>query len=211
MILALMNSSHGVGQTTLATHLADDLAGDGVVVLIDADPHTDASRWAHRRLKSGYPNRFRIVTPPAMGVREDIRALSRIATHVVIDVPSRISPFTQLALLMADLILVPLLPTSGSVAENLAMARMIADARRCREGLRAALVINRSMEGMFIAQSDRRALCNESLPLLACEVRQRRAFAQSAATGLLVREVAPSSSSAAEIAFLSQEVRRLAP
>ena len=54
MIIALLNQKGGVGKTTLATHIAGELAMRGQqVVLLDADPQGSALDWTQRRAQQG--------------------------------------------------------------------------------------------------------------------------------------------------------------
>src|SRR3546814_16410831 len=62
MIVAVLNQTVGVGKTTLATHLAGELAKGGkTVVVIDADPQGSALDWAQTRIQSGWRRRFGVV------------------------------------------------------------------------------------------------------------------------------------------------------
>src|SRR5256885_5723536 len=59
MIVALLNQKGGVGKTTLATHIAGELAMRGQhVVLLDADPQGSALDWTQRRSQQGLPRLF---------------------------------------------------------------------------------------------------------------------------------------------------------
>ena len=50
MIIALLNQKGEVGKTTLATHIAGDLAMRGQqVILLDADPKGSSLDWTQRR------------------------------------------------------------------------------------------------------------------------------------------------------------------
>ena len=62
MIVALLNQKGGVGKTTLATHIAGELAMRGQhVVLLDADPQGSALDWTQRRSQQGLPRLFSAV------------------------------------------------------------------------------------------------------------------------------------------------------
>ena len=62
MILALLNQKGGVGKTTLATHIAGELAMRGQhVILLDADPQGSSLDWTQRRSQQGLPRLFSAV------------------------------------------------------------------------------------------------------------------------------------------------------
>lgn len=211
MIITVANPSEGVGKTTLAMHLADDLSGDGGgVILMDADPRANAVRWAQRRIQALRAKRFHIRQPARTHVRADLQDLAQRAAYLVIDTPSRLSPITQLALLLADVVLVPWSPEACAPTRAIDLAGMIAQARQTRADLQVVRVMNRCREGTFTASSDRHALSQETLPWLASEIYERLAFAHCGANGLLVREFAPGSAPAEEIVRLAQAVRGFA-
>ncbi len=62
MIVALLNQKGGVGKTTLATHIAGELAMRGQsVILLDADPQGSSLDWTQRRSQQGLPRLFSAV------------------------------------------------------------------------------------------------------------------------------------------------------
>lgn len=80
-----------------------------------------------------------------------------------------------------------------------------------RPTLRAAFVINRRVSTTVIGREARSALADQPLPSLLSEVRQRIVFADSVATGQLVRELDADGIASREIAALTDEVLRCAP
>lgn len=211
MIIVLLNPIHSVGKTTLATHLADDLSGDGGgTVLIDADPNAGAFRWTRRRLRTHCPSRFHSCTSLATQLREDMQRLGQIAANVVVDLPSRTCPITQLAVLLADVVLVPWQPQHADATVIAAIGRTIAAVRSGRPALRAAVVLNGCVQGEHSAELVRTAWLRECVPVLDAKVLQRRALADSMSSGRLVRELFPRDGAAEDVRQLAQAVRALA-
>lgn len=66
MIFAFLNQKGGVGKTTLATHIAGELAMRGLhVILLDADPQGSSLDWTQRRSQQGLPRLFSARASPA--------------------------------------------------------------------------------------------------------------------------------------------------
>lgn len=81
MIVALLNQKVGVGKTTLATHIAGELALRGQnVILLDVDPQGSALDWTRRRSQQGLPRLFsafglaRDAAPGSPGTRSSRRS-----------------------------------------------------------------------------------------------------------------------------------------
>jgi len=209
MIIALLNQKGGVGKTTLATHLAGELALLGRnVLLLDADPQGSALDWTQRRGQSGLPRLFGAVGLARETLHQEAPELARRADHVVIDGPPRIAALARSALLAADLVLIPVQPSPYDVWASAEMVSLVREAQVFRPALRAAFVINRRVSTTVIGREARGALADQPLPALSAEVRQRIAFADSVAAGRLVRELDEDGLAAREIAAFAAEVLR---
>jgi len=83
MIVALLNQKGGVGKTTLATHIAGELALCGQhVILLDADPQGSSLDWTQRRSQQGLPRLFSTVGLARETLHSEAPALARQANHI---------------------------------------------------------------------------------------------------------------------------------
>ncbi|MDH1180078.1 AAA family ATPase [Achromobacter mucicolens] len=206
-VIALLNQKGGSGKTTLATHLAGELAFEGYkVVLIDADPQGSASDWAERRAQSAQHRLYGVFGLARESLHVEVPQISQTADFVVIDGPPRATAITRSALLAADLALIPVQPSAYDIWATQEMVRLVEEARLYRPALRAAFVVNRRVVGTVIGREARAALAKQILPALAVEICQRIAFADSVAGGLLVRERDARCAAAHEIERLAAQV-----
>jgi len=209
MILALLNQKGGVGKTTLATHIAGELALRGQhVILLDADPQGSSLDWTQRRSQQGLPRLFSTVGLARETLHSEVPALAKQADHIISDGPPRIAALARSALLAAERVLIPVQPSPYDLWASAEMVTLIRDAQVFKPTLRAAFVINRRVSTTVIGREARQALAEQPFAALRAEVRQRIVFADSVAAGRLVREAAPASAAAREITALVDELLR---
>jgi chromosome partitioning protein len=211
MIIALLNQKGGVGKTTLATHLAGEfVAQGGSAVVIDADPQGSALDWSQRRHQTGFTRLFGVIGLARETLHLEAPEIARSVDYVVIDGPPRVTALARSALLAADLVLIPVQPSPYDLWASADMVALITEAQFFRPMLRTAFVVNRRVVRTVIGREARPALAGQPFPALHAEVHQRIAFAESVATGRLVRECAINSAAAREIGTLAAEVDGLA-
>jgi len=212
MILALLNQKGGVGKTTLATHIAGELAlRDQQVVLLDADPQGSSLDWTQRRSQQGLPRLFSTVGLARETLHSEAPALARQADHIIIDGPPRIAALARSALLAADLVLIPVQPSPYDLWASAEMVTLVREAQVFKPALKAAFVINRRVANTVIGREAKQTLVEQPFAALRAEVRQRIVFADSVTAGRLVRETAQGSAAAREITALVDELLRWMP
>lgn len=208
MRIAFVNQKGGVGKTTLAVNVAGCMARRGLKVLfVDADPQQSALDWAGVR-KEQCP--FAIVGMPRPVIHKELPKLEEGYSHVVIDSPPSVHQLTQSIVGASDVVVVPVQPSPYDVWAAEAVLKVIDDASAVlNPSLKTVFAINRKIVNTAIGRDVASSLSEYGKPVLASEVCQRVAFAESAAQGKTVFEVDENSSASAEIEALTTEILSL--
>ena len=128
----------------------------------------------------------------------------------MIDGPPRVNELARSAILAADLIVVPVLPSPYDVWAAREIVALVREAEVFKDGLLTRFAVNRKIVGTAIGRDVVQALADYAPPVLAAQVCQRVAFADSAASGQAVIEADSGKSAAArEIRALTDELLEL--
>ena len=205
-IIALVNQKGGPGKTTLAMHLAGELARRGARVMVaDADPQATATRWA-AAAPEDLPFPAAVAGLAATDGRIH-REFIDVFDFVVVDCPpSADSPVSQSALLVADLALVPVIPSPPDLWAGVAIRQAIANVSGINETLKARLVVNQRKPHTRLAAHMAEVLPRYGLAVLDTQIGDREAFRHAAAGGITAADVPRATAATAEIERLTDEV-----
>lgn len=198
IVIAFAALKGGVGKSTLSINLATCLhRGGHRVLVVDADPQGTCTAWAARATElenEGPP----VIAMLGGGIRRDLPRVAQAYDVVVVDSPSRMGTEARNAMLVADLVVVPVTPGAADIWAARDTIHVLEDARDLRPELRARLVLNRA-DRTTLSRLASRAVDELGVAPLDAVVAQRVALGEATAAGLGVVDYAPSSDAAREI------------
>jgi chromosome partitioning protein len=205
MIIGVLNQKGGVGKTTIAVNIAAFLGKTSRrVLLVDADPQGSALAWSSARVIEPI---FPVVGMPKPSLHRDLPALSSHYQVVIIDGAPRVNELARAAILASDIVLIPIQPSPYDVWAAAETVKLIREARQYKEKLQALFVINRRIANTAIGRDVSTALKQfDDVPVLAASLTQRVIYAESAARGLSVIEVAPKGDATKELERLVKQL-----
>lgn len=204
MIISVVNQKGGVGKTTLSIHLADGLAKQGrKVALIDADAQNSSLLWsASRQGESLFP----VLGMPKETLYQELQGLSSAFDDLIIDGPPRVASVLKAAIASADVVLVPVKPSSLDVWAATDVVALIQEVKVMKPGLRAAFVINERRPNTRLARDVEEALRQIGIEVCSTSIHTRSAYPVSIGQGLTVFDIEPGGKAALEMNQLLEEL-----
>lgn len=212
-IITICNQKGGSGKTTVSMQLAGSLAHRGYKVLVvDADPQGTATRWAaSAEDDTPFPASVVGLSAASTKVHREVKKFVGDYEFILIDCPPAAdSPVPQSALLIADLALVPVIPSPLDLWASVGIRKVIESVMGINETLIARLVVNQCQPNTNLAKEVMEVLPEFGIELSRVQLRQRTVYRQSAVFGQTVhnfgRDAAPAIT---EVNALTDEVLEL--
>jgi len=209
-IIAVCNQKGGSGKTTLSMQLAGSLARRRQKVLVvDADPQGTATRWAATADdERPFPASVVGLSAATTKVHREVKKFVGDYDFIIIDCPPAAdSPVPQSALLIADLALVPLIPSPLDMWAAVGIRQVIGNVGEINETLQSRLVINQCQPQTSLAKEALEILPEFGIELCKTYMHQRQVYRQSAVFGQTVHDFGSKAAPAVEeIEALTDEV-----
>lgn len=189
-VIACANQKGGSGKTTLAMQFAGTLGLQGFrVLVVDADPQASAQRW-NSAAPDDKPFPATVIGLADAGekVHREVGKHVGIYDYIVIDCPPAVeSAATQSALMVADLVLIPIIPSPTDLWAAAGIRKLIENVKETiNESLDARLVPNMVQPQTMVTRDVLDLLTSFGIELLGTELRLRTAYRQAAALGCVV-------------------------
>lgn len=204
MIITFVNQKGGVGKTTLSINVAACLARGGAkVLMIDADKQGSASTWASLREEP----LFQVAGLARQNLAREAMQMADGYDYTVIDGPPHAEEIARGCIIAADFVALPIEPSGLSTWASDLTVRQIQAAQDIKETLKCGFVVSRKIGNTVIGREVREMASEAGIPILAAEIEQRVAFAESMTMGQSIFEWAPRSRAATEITSLTTEIK----
>jgi chromosome partitioning protein len=211
-VIAIVNQKGGAGKSTIAMHLAGALGRRGhKVLVVDADRQGTATRWAASAPDDApFPAAVNGLSAAEGKVHREVAKFVEDYQYIVIDCPPAVeSMIPQSALLIADLAVVPVIPSPPDLWAAVGIRRLIESMQLSNAALKAQLVINDLEPHTTVAKKVRDILPEFGMPLTKAVMHHRTAYRQAAAYGSTVHTLKRSQSAIAEVEALTTELLTL--
>lgn len=212
MNVVLVNREGGVGKARLAVGLAGEwLLRGSCVALIDADPVASAVDRSDQQARGRRPRLFGVVGLARAAMRRKAPALARAIDDIVIGVPPRPDERMRLALLAADVVLMPVYPPPLDCWASAELFEVHSDVRIRRRQLAARLVLDRRRARRAAAGDTARLLTDHNPPMHGSAVNACAVLTDVVRSDRLVFDVIEQSTAARDIAAFAAKAVRIAP
>jgi len=190
-IIAVVNQKGGAGKTTVSMQLAGTLGLRGYrTLVVDADPQGTASRWAASAPDDRpFPASVVGLSAAQGKLHREVKKLMDDYRFIVIDgPPAAESPIAQSALMVADMALVPVIPSPLDMWASIGIRKAIENAADLNENLQARLVVNQCQPNTSLARDVLDLLPEFGIETLRSQLHQRTVYRQCAVFGQTVHD-----------------------
>lgn len=214
MIITVANQKGGAGKTNLCMQLAGALARKKAikVLVVDADPQGTATRWAAAAAEeTPFPAAVMGLAAANGKLHQEVRKFINDYDYILVDCPPSVESLAaQSALMISDLVLVPIIPSPGDLWAGVGIKRLIENVAVTNESLKARLVANMSNGKATLTRALLTNLEDFGIPMLKTQLGNRIAYRECVAMGTSVHTLgAPAAKAINEIDALTREVLKV--
>ena len=178
------------------------------ILVVDADKQATATRWATVDEEKTFPCTVIGLSAADSRVHREVQKFIDDYDYIIIDCPpSADSKIPRSALLIADLVLTPIIPSPLDLWSAVGIKEVIEDVRVTNENMITRLVINQCQPNLSLTKDIMEILNEFGIPVLQTKFGQRTVYRQSAVYGSIVHDFGTKAAQAIkEVDSLTDEV-----
>lgn len=187
MIVLFGGEKGGTGKSTLSTNVSLISSRQGKdTIIVDCDPQITATRWVERRRKL-FPTLHGVQVVQKTGnVYETVIDLAKKYEMVIIDAGGRDSEELRTAMVVADVMYIPLKASQPDLETSKHMSQLVKLAKGLNQKLSARLILSMASTNPILTEDiEAKALLSELPEMLVSEViiRERKVYRDAIADG----------------------------
>jgi chromosome partitioning protein len=190
MIISITSLKGGVGKSTITQNLAVTFAHIGhKVCIVDADTNQSSMKWAGLR-EENMPNIMVSGQQDDAALLKNVKLLNQDYDIVLIDGTPSLSKTTSKILLLADLVIIPILPSGLDFWATELFIERFEEAKSLREQtIPAYFLLNQHDERFTLGREAREALSSfEGISVFSSFLKSRTAYRKAVIEGMGVYE-----------------------
>lgn len=213
MILSITSLKGGVGKSTISQNLAVCFAHAGYKVCIfDVDTNQSAIHWSGLRPEEAMPIPV-FGQPDGIELSKNVKLISKDYEIIIIDGTPSLNKLTSKIILLADLLLIPILPSGLDIWATKQFLERYHDAEVEKEKkIPAYFLLNQFQANTNMSKEVMEVLQDEEVPLLETTLKTRTAYREAVIKGLGVIEYKDEKAKAETVALfneLSEVIKKL--
>ncbi|EAO9548510.1 chromosome partitioning protein ParA [Salmonella enterica] len=177
-IISLLNGKGGVGKTTTSINIATSLSRAGHnVVVVDTDPQASIGNW-YEEDKCLFDLTFAESEKEVYKVKKQLSSYD----YIIIDGAAAISAISSAAVMVSDLVLIPVTPSPLDFAASTAILAVI-EARNDLQPVEARFVITKKVHAATMLQVLKDSIEQTGCKALKTGTTQRQAYIKTMLDG----------------------------
>jgi len=208
MIISVVNQKGGTGKTTVATNLAVCFAAEGQdVLLVDADPQRSALDWRTDRPDAQSP--VQTIGLPVKNLHREMDLFRPKYDVILIDGGGRVTATARAAVLVADFVIVPTLPSKPDIVSTHDFFKGVIEDVATIKAVQGAVLINQLQMGTVVSRRAEESVKGLGYPVFKTILHQYVAYREAIAAGLSVIEYDQTSKAAQELTAFFRELKEV--
>lgn len=202
-IISFLNGKGGVGKTTTSINIATCLARQGhKVVMVDTDPQGSISNW-YDESKCKFDLAEAASEKEVYTVRKQLKEYD----YVVIDGAAAISAISSAAVMVSDLVLIPVTPSPLDFAACGAILAVV-EARENLQPVIARFLITKKVASAKMLEVLKESIADTGVPALRTGTSQRQVYVRTMMDGGTVFDTTDGNAKG-EIEIMTKEIMEL--